>query len=191
MRNTRAFSFFKLALIFFFCFAGFSCAVFHKNPPEDLPRFTSLNDWLYRGGQPTEQGLVGLKEKGVRTIVNFRNEPDWVEWEKSQAEALGMKYVNLPWRIWSSADPELLDQFFEVLDNPANRPVFMHCKHGRDRTGVMSTLALMRYEKLSEEEARKQTLQKIRPHLRYRFFVNRKINSFLKERASEFSESSA
>ena len=155
---------------------------------EDLPLFDSLNDWLYRGAQPTEAGIKELKQKGIRTVVNFRNEDKWIKWEKEQVEKSGMNYVGLPWSITSSVKPELLDQFFEILDKPENRPVFFHCKHGRDRTGVMSTLALMRYGNLSEKEARESALMTIRPNLRYRFFVNRKISFFIKKRPKDFSQ---
>lgn len=145
-----------------------------------VPLLNPLNDWLYRGPQPAEKDFVQLKRKGIRTVVNFRHEPKWIEWEKEKVEALGMKYVSLPWSITKPVKPQLLDQFFEVLDDPKNRPVFFHCRHGRDRSGVMATLAFMRYEKLSESQAREIALETIRPHLRYRSFVNQKINFFVK-----------
>lgn len=196
MRNTLSSSFkflFRPALVFLLSILFFSCA--RLNPPgtvliQEVPALNPLNDWLYRGGQPKEEDFATLKQKGIRTIVNFRDEPRWIEWEKEKVEALGMKYVSLPWNLTRSVKPELLDQFFEVLDNPRNRPVLFHCKYGRDRSGVMSTLALMRYEKMSEPEARGLALETILPHRRYRYFVNKKIEFFLKERASEFSESS-
>lgn len=165
-----------------------SCVLNYK-PLPDARLLTPLNDWLYRGAQPKkEQDFTQLKEVGIRTVVDFRDEPKWIQWEKQKVEALGMTYVSLPWSITGRVGPELLDRFFEILDNPRNRPVFFHCKHGRDRTGVMATLALMRYEKLSEEEARELALETILPHLRYRMFVNQKIDFFLKARASQFSE---
>ena len=100
-----------------------------------------------------------------------------------------MKYVSLPWSIKGSVKPELLDQFFETLDNPRNRPVFFHCEHGRDRTGVMTVLTLMRYDQLNEEEAREKAFKIIPPHLQWKFFVNRKIKFFLRERPSYFPTS--
>lgn len=196
MRNTLSSSFkflLRLASILLLPLFCASCT-FSYNPPTskllDAPVLNPLNEWLYRGVQPKEGDFVTLKRKGIRTVVNFRNEPGWIEWEKEKVEALGMKYVSLPWTITKSVKPELLDQFFEVLGDPQNRPVLFHCKHGRDRTGVMATLALMRYEKLSLEEAKEMALGTIRPHLRYKYFVNQKIDFFLKERHSLFYESS-
>ena len=155
------------------------------------PEISPLNDWIYRGAQPREETLVRLKKKGIRTVINFRDEPQQIQWEKARVEALGMKYVSLPWNIMKPVKPELLDGFFKVLDDPRNRPVFFHCKWGRDRSGVMSVLALMRYEKMSEEQARELALETIRPHWRYQHSVNEKIKFFLKARPSEFSQSSS
>ena len=149
---------------------------------QDLPLFFEVNDWLYRGAQPTKKGLEELKAKGVRTVINFRDEPRWQEWEKKEVEALGMNYVGLPWSVWKGVKPELLDQLFEVLDRPENHPALIHCQHGRDRTNVMTVLSLMRYEKLTEDQARKAAFERVRPHLQYWFFVNQKIRFFLSKR---------
>jgi len=152
---------------------------------------TQVNKWLYRGPQPAESTLIQLRQKGVKTIVSFREEPIWIKYEKEQVEKLKMNFVSLPWGVWKSVKPELADQLFKTLDDPKNRPVFMHCKHGRDRTGVMSVLALMRYEKLPEEDARELALETIQPNLRYRHFVSKKIDFFLSARPSLFYESVA
>lgn len=149
-----------------------------------------VNEWLYRGSQPREADLEALKGKGVRTVVNFRPDAGMGRWEKETVEGLGMKYVNLPWRIGNRVQPELLDRFFAVLDDPKNRPVYFHCQHGRDRTGVMSTLALMRYEGLSEEEAREQALETIRPSLLQKKNVSDRIDYFIRERPEAFQKSS-
>ena len=107
LRNTL-FSSLKWIFILWLGFGGISCASVPKDF-EDLPLFAPLNDWLYRGAQPTEKGLHELKEKGIRTVVNFRREKDWIEWERKEVESLGMKYVSLPWSIWKPAKPALLD----------------------------------------------------------------------------------
>ena len=167
-----------------------ACSYSYK-PLPNAPKLSPLNDWLYRGAQPQEWDFTQIKTKGIKTVVNFRDEPGWIDWERQKVENLGMKYVSLPWNITQSVKPELLDEFFKILDDPKNRPVFFHCKYGRDRSGVMSVLALMRYEKMPEQEAREMALGTIRPHLRYRPFVNQKIKFFVESRASELSQSSS
>lgn len=170
--------FFILGLIFLGTLL-FSCPSAYSRDTR-APEISPLNDWIYRGVQPREETFLKLKKKGIRTVINFRDEPDKIQWEKAKVEALGMKYVSLPWNIMKPVKPALLDAFFKVLDEPKNRPVFFHCKWGRDRSGVMAVLALMRYEKMSEDEARELALETIRPHWRYRHSVNQKIKFFSK-----------
>lgn len=188
MRNTLS-SLRKPSLVFLSLLLA-ACSFSYSYEGSKPVPMTPVNGWLSRSGQPTAAEFETLKQKGIRTVVNFRDEPKWIEWEKRGVEGLGMNYVSLPWSIMGSVKPELLDQLFEVLNNPDNRPVLMHCKHGRDRTGVMTTLALMRYEKLPEARAREQALETVRPNLRYRMFVNQKIGFFIKKKASLISGSS-
>ncbi len=154
-------------------------------------RLDPLNEWLYRSPQPQEEDFSLMKSKGIRTVVNFRQEGGKIDWEKEKVEALGMNYVSLPWTIRRPVQPELLDEFFKVLDDPKNRPVLFHCKHGRDRSGVMSVLALMHYEKMPEEDARRLAFKKVPPHWRYRPFVNQKIKFLIQSRPERFSESAS
>ena len=165
--------------------AGFSWLASCAGIPEgnrDLPTFRFLREGLAVGGQPSENGLHELKDRGFRTVVNFRHGPKSIQWEEPKVKALGMRYVSLPWMIWKRVNPSLLDRFFEVLDDPANDPVFFHCKHGRDRSGVMAVLVLMRYEGLTRKEAQDRVFGEVSPHWRYRYFVKQKIDFFLQRR---------
>lgn len=157
----------------------------------NAPPLTAVNDWLYRGSQPTENTLKTLKGKGVKTIVNFRTEPGFIEWERREAESLGMKYISLSWEVNQSVDPVLLDRFFEILDHPENRPVFIHCKRGRDRTGVMTTLALMRYQKLPDPVAREIATETIRPTPFHAADVKKKIDFFIRKRPEALHQKSS
>ena len=177
----------RAALIFLLLLFQASSAHAAKSSSK-VPVLTQSNDWLYRGSEPEEKDFSKIKEKGIRTVIDFRDNRKEVEWEKKKLEALRINYFNLPWLITRSVKPQLLDQFFKILDDPQNRPALIHCEHGRDRTGVMTTLALMRYEGLSEEEARETALETIRPHWHYRIFVNRKINDFIKARPDAFQK---
>src|SRR5579872_597354 len=54
-----------------------------------VPNPGKINDNLYRGAQPNEQGLKELKKLGITTIVDLRAEDRGkVEWEKKKAEQL-------------------------------------------------------------------------------------------------------
>jgi protein tyrosine/serine phosphatase len=101
----------------------------------DIPRFLKVDEGLYRGGQPVSEGFEFLKQKGIKTVINLRTEDK----EGDIVRGLGMKYVHIPVRIhvWSKIPDEAIAKFFETVRDPANQPVFVHCRRGADRTGAM------------------------------------------------------
>jgi protein tyrosine phosphatase (PTP) superfamily phosphohydrolase (DUF442 family) len=126
-----------------------------------IPRFSQVGDRLYRGGQPQDSDFAFLHSMGVRTIVSFREE---AAHEKAIVEKLGMKFVHIPVTFTAFAPttkiPEkAVQKFFEVLDDPGNGPVFVHCRRGADRTGAFVGLYRMVREQWTAqrayEEARK------------------------------------
>lgn len=98
-----------------------------------IPRFQQVAPNLYRGGQPDPAGFEFLKQKGVKTIINLRREYD----EKELVEKLGMKYVGIPLDARETISDQAIKQFFSIVSDPAHQPVFVHCRRGADRTGVM------------------------------------------------------
>jgi tyrosine-protein phosphatase SIW14 len=109
--------------------------VFASNPPE-IPRLQMIADGLYRGGQPERDGFQYLREKGFKTIINLRMEND----EESMVRELGMNYVHIPVsiKVWSKIPDRAIEQYFKVVNDPANYPIFFHCRRGADRTGAMA-----------------------------------------------------
>jgi protein tyrosine/serine phosphatase len=119
----------------------------------DLPRFAVLSDGLYRGGQPTEKGFRFLKEKGIKTVINLRAEDDS---EAAMVQKLGMHYIRIPVneiRPWSQIPPGAIGKYFELVNNPANYPIFFHCRRGADRTGALAALYRMALQGWSAKKA--------------------------------------
>ena len=102
-------------------------------PDPAMRRFQAVTEFLFRGGQPTDAGFRFLKQKGIRTVVNLRQENH----EKALVEALGMKYIHLPTRARDPLPDAAIQAFFKVINDPSNHPVFVHCERGADRTGAM------------------------------------------------------
>ena len=105
--------------------------------PRGVPNFGEVTPLLYRGGQPTEEGFQGLKKLGVEIVVNFRNEPERIEAERRQVEALNMRYASIPWSSWHRPNDQQVADFLELLRANPQKKIFVHCHHGADRTGVM------------------------------------------------------
>src|SRR5262245_28671815 len=88
-----------------------------------LPRLHQVTEGLFRGGQPTDKGFQNLKDKGIRTVINFRVDDS----ERKLVESLGMKYVHIPipnpvmTRPWKRIPQEAITAFFQVVDDPQNQ----------------------------------------------------------------------
>lgn len=107
----------------------------------NIHNFNRVDNNYYRGGQPTIKSITALKNIGIRTIINLRNEnPKKFSKEQKVAIKNGIKYINIPMTPSSPPSEDQINQFFTVLNNPDNLPVFVHCWQGKDRTGIMTAL---------------------------------------------------
>ncbi len=102
-----------------------------------VPNAGKVSETLFRGAQPAATGLEQLKQLGVTTIVNLRIWEGAVNSERKKAEALGLHFINIPVSGWEPPSDEQVAQFLSLFhDKPADK-IFVHCKFGGDRTGVM------------------------------------------------------
>ncbi|MBA3351243.1 MAG: tyrosine-protein phosphatase [Blastocatellia bacterium] len=120
--------------------------------PEQFPNITignfgKMDERYYRGGQPLPGEYQALKDLGVNTVIDLRNDP--TEYEKREVEALGMKYVNIPMSGWKYAKDTQVEEFMKLMNDPATGVVYAHCKAGKHRTGL--TGAIYRFEKYGWE----------------------------------------
>ncbi len=125
---------------------------------------------FYRSGRMTVAGLEeALKKYHIRTVINLMDEdPDpqlkrtffggGHELERDVCQRHGAKFVYLfVDTISPNAGPDrrpaTIDQYLEILDNPANYPVLLHCQAGLHRTGILSALYRMEYEDWTAAQA--------------------------------------
>lgn len=103
-------------------------------PRNDLPglgNFAPVSEVLFRGSQPSREGFEHLKVMGIKTIVNLRA----YRGDAGKLKGLGFQYVHLRCRAWLPSGKKLAE-FLKIVNEPKNRPVFVHCWHGSDRTGL-------------------------------------------------------
>jgi tyrosine-protein phosphatase SIW14 len=119
--------------------AVLSLAVFAQENQsyKELPNFHQVNENLYRGAQPQRGGVKKLSELGVKTVINLRGASDETRKEQAEAEALGMRYFNIPMSALGRPTDEQVERALAVIDARENWPVFVHCQRGADRTGVI------------------------------------------------------
>jgi len=109
----------------------------------NIRNFGQMDEHYYRGAQPKEKDYAALKALGITTIIDLQEKP--TKYEKSAAEALGMKYINIPMDDAVYPPEAAIAQFLKEINDPANGTMYVHCKGGRHRTGV--TGAAYRYTK--------------------------------------------
>lgn len=102
-----------------------------------VPNAGKISDAMFRGAQPSAQGLAELKKLGVTTIVDLRGNRSRVARERAQAEALGLRFVDIPMSGWSTPSTAQVAQFLKLVQSDPAQKVFVHCYYGADRTGVM------------------------------------------------------
>lgn len=117
---------------------------------------------LVRCGQLTAEGFRdAIREHRIRTVINLQDEypdPDLdrsyfrrgTVKESELCKRLGVRYVYIapdliPRRMVPEHRPAAIDRFLEVMDDPANYPVLIHCRAGLHRTGAMVAVYQMEY----------------------------------------------
>jgi protein tyrosine phosphatase (PTP) superfamily phosphohydrolase (DUF442 family) len=105
-------------------------------PVVHVMNFEQVSPALMRGGAPSAQALKELKAAGVKTIVNLRGEGGASKKEERTAKEIGLDYYNIP---MGYTEPNLakVSSVLDIMRDPAKQPVYLHCMHGADRTGMM------------------------------------------------------
>ncbi len=99
---------------------------------EGVPNFGEVTPMLYRGGQPTREGFDKLAKMGINIVVDTgRSKRD-----EKQIKQLGMRYVSLAWYCPFPKD-DVFARFLKLIKQNPDKKIFVHCRLGNDRTGMM------------------------------------------------------
>jgi protein tyrosine/serine phosphatase len=113
-----------------------------------LPNLHQVAPGFYRGAQPSAKGMARLEQMGVRTVVNLRA---WHS-DSSKLKNTGLDYERFHVKPWHSEDEDVI-RFLQIVTNTNRLPVFVHCQHGADRTGLMCAMYRVTVQGWSREEA--------------------------------------
>jgi len=97
-----------------------------------LPNFHKVTDNLYRGAQPTAEGMRELARMGIKTVINLRAAHS----DRDEIADTGLDYAHISAKPWHAEDEDVI-KFLQAVADPDRGPFFVHCKRGADRTGLM------------------------------------------------------
>lgn len=119
-----------------------------------IKNFGQMDERFFRGAQPDEKDFNALAALGIKTIIDLRDDP--ASYEKRDAEAAGMRYINIPMSDSSRPRDEQIALFLKLVDDPATGRFFVHCLGGRHRTGVMGAVYRMTHDRWGFDQAYKE-----------------------------------
>ena len=118
-----------------------------------LRRFQQVSERLYRGAQPLDGGVNRLRELGINTIINLRGANKLTRSEEVEARAQGLNYFNVALPGWARPDNARVARILEIIAAPESGNVFIHCKDGLDRTGMIVAIYRMTHDGWTSQQA--------------------------------------
>ena len=101
---------------------------------------------LYRSGQLNSDQLTeAIQRYQIKTVVNFQRTSPQVTRERLLTRQLGVDFLSLPMTGDGFGHEEQFREVLQACDDPARRPVLIHCARGTCRTGAAT--ALYRFER--------------------------------------------
>ncbi|MFL6214190.1 MAG: fused DSP-PTPase phosphatase/NAD kinase-like protein [Blastocatellia bacterium] len=110
-------------------------------PHITIKNFGQMDAHFYRGAQPDPNDYKALASLGIKLIFDLRDDP--TDYEKKDAQAAGIKYVNIPMSDKHKPPSEQVETFIKLAKDSSNWPFYVHCIGGRHRTGLIG--AVYRY----------------------------------------------
>jgi len=123
-------------------------------PREGVPNLHQVTPTLYRGGQPTAAGMQQLKAMGVKTVINLRSFSS----DRDEIRDTGLAYEHIYMKAWHPEREDIV-RFLQIVTDADRTPVFVHCQHGADRTGLMCAIYRVAVCGWTKEEAIKEMTQ--------------------------------
>ena len=88
---------------------------------------------------------------GIKTVIDLRG--DYKKEAETWVRSLEMQYFRIPLKTRVAASEEQTKFFFDIVNDPANWPVYVHCKGGRHRTGAMTGIYRITHDGWTADQA--------------------------------------
>ena len=118
-----------------------------------IPRYQSVRDsYLYRGGQPSKEGMRELINRGVSIIVNLRSGNSDMRTIQKYFKGR-IKSIHVPIFPFRPTDKSVI-KFLRIFTSIEKKEaVYVHCFHGADRTGLMCAMYRIIFDGWNKQQA--------------------------------------
>ncbi len=104
----------------------------------EIPKFEQVTDVISRGGRPsTRADIQWLARNGYKLIINVENTMSAVKQEQAWAKQVGIAEVSFPMTWLEAPTDQQIDGILKILADESRGPIYIHCTHGEDRTGLV------------------------------------------------------
>jgi protein tyrosine/serine phosphatase len=181
-------------------------SIAHASDP--VTNFFKVEDGIYRGARPTSDNAITdlASNYGIKNIIDLQGGdlhtifrpiipylepgemPQAIEHEKSVSISAGMGFFHAELSAINGITDEenkTIDDVLEFMHDKNNRPVFVHCEHGKDRTGLIIALYKVKYEHADIEVARKEWIEK--GHSRNSQIFTGDLDDYYYDKVKEFN----
>lgn len=120
-------------------------------PTLKLKNFGQINNNYFRGARPADEDYQSLASMGIKTVINLERSGDLQAQQK--AEAAGLKFIRIGMSDSDKPNDTDVQKFLTIANDPASQPIYVHCKGGRHRTGLVTAIYRMEHDGWTAEQA--------------------------------------
>jgi uncharacterized protein (TIGR01244 family) len=117
---------------------------------------------------------------GIKTVINLRGEDERTRDEEIAANAAGLRYFSVPLPGFRRPKDSQVEKILGLIGDSHNWPVFVHCRHGEDRTGIIIAAYRISQDGWSAEQAKEEA--KRHGMSRFQFWMKDYIGDYYKRR---------
>lgn len=112
-----------------------------------------VDDHIYRGRQPKKEDFADLARMGIKTVLDLRGGMIHKPRERKLVEAAGMQYVSIRLSGLFPPKNQQIARILELLEDPQRGPVFVHCRRGDDRVGLVIACYRIAHDHWTNQQA--------------------------------------
>lgn len=140
----------------------------HADTSIPIKNFHEVTPEIYRGASPYTAGMSYLKTIPIKTDLDLETLQDiFGAKEKELAAANLIDFVNEPLLalagklsdVDANLDETEMNRIMELVSDPNGYPLFIHCKRGMDRTGLVVGLYRVLNQNWAPEDAWAEMLE--------------------------------